>query len=287
MSGDGMDLRRLVLRHRHVAPMLSVLLAGINVQVRIIDAAGDVLLDRESGEAPADGSPERHPILVDGEAVGWVEGPRQARAIASVIGYAAAREADKRALASEALERYRELNLIYDLAEQIGATLEVDAVARVAVGEATRLRTGSQGFLFLRDASGALGARPAGDSTPLSADHAPGGLLGSIATGEAEIVNNVASDPRANEAEKAVSSLVAAPLRVRGERLGVVGTASVAPCEFRAGDLKIVTALAALAGPTLKQAIVHETALRDLRGGGRGSDAVPPAGLGRFGPVGR
>src|SRR6266576_81439 len=76
---------------------------------------------------------ERHPIVIDGTPVGWVEGPRPAGAIAAVLTYACAREADKRALAREALDRYRELNLIYDLADEIGATLETDAVARVAV----------------------------------------------------------------------------------------------------------------------------------------------------------
>jgi GAF domain-containing protein len=230
---------------------------------------------------------ERHPIVVDGEPVGWVDGPRPAGAIASVIAYACAREADKRALAHEALERYRELNVIYELAEQLGGSLEVDAVARVAVGEATRLQTGSEGFLFLRDPSGGLVARPVGDPTPLAADHAASGLLGAIALGDAEIINDVASDPRANAAERGVSALVAAPLKVRGERIGVVGTASVAPFEYRAGDLRVVIALAALTGPTLKQALVHQAALRDLRSSSHAPD-LPMPGLGRGrSPIGR
>ena len=96
------------------------------------------------------------PITVEGTTVGWVEGPRPASAIAAVVAYAAAREADKRALSREALDRYRELNLIYDLAEQIGATLEIDAVAAVAVEEASRLPTGGEGFIVLRDGAGPL-----------------------------------------------------------------------------------------------------------------------------------
>ena len=126
------ELRRLVVRHRHVAPMLSVLLATTDASVRITDVDGEVILDRQ----PGDGD---RPVLrssatrssIDGTPVGWVEGPRPAGAIAAVLTYACAREADKRALAREALDRYRELNLIYDLADEIGATLETDAVARV------------------------------------------------------------------------------------------------------------------------------------------------------------
>jgi len=270
---ESAELRRLIVRHRHVAPMLSALLAGTNARIKVTDLAGEVILNREAGAAPgaaAGGAPtdtptERHPIVIDGEPVGWVEGPRPAGAIASVISYAAAREADKRALAREALDRYRELNLIYDLAEQIGASLEVDAVARVAVGEATRIQSGGQGFLFIRDPAGSgLVAHPHGDTTPLGANHAADGLLGAILVGEGEIVNDVLADPRANAVERAVSSIVAAPLKVRGERIGVVGTASVAPFDFPAGDLKIVMALAALTAPAIQQASVHESIIRRL-----------------------
>jgi len=245
---EAAELRRLVVRHRHVAPMLSVLLASTNARVRITDPAGGEILDRQIGSAPADAPVERHPIKVEGTTVGWVEGPRPAGAIAAVLSYACARETDKRALAREALDRYRELNLIYDLAEQIGATLEVDAVAAVAVDEAGRLPTGGEGFVVLVDGP--------------DAESLAGGILGAILGGEAEIVNDVGSDPRATDDERAFASMVAAPLRVRGERLGVIGTRSVEPVEFHASDLKLLIAIASLAAPTLDQARTHETVLR-------------------------
>jgi hypothetical protein len=227
--------------------MLSVLLASTNARVTITSLDGEVVLDRQAGGAPADAPVERHPIAVEGTPIGWVEGPRPAGAVAAVLSYAAAREADKRALAREALDRYRELNLIYDLAEQIGATLEVDAVTAVAVEEASRLPSGGHGFVVLRD--GPDGAR------------LDGGILGAVFAGEAEIVNDVAGDPRSTEAERSMASLVAAPLRVRGERLGVIGTSSPTPVEFHASDLKVLTAIASLAAPTLQQAATHEASL--------------------------
>lgn len=244
---ESAELRRLVSRHRHVAPMLAVLLAATNARVTISDAAGEVILDRQAGSAPPDAPLDRHPIKVEGATVGWVEGPRPAGAIAAVLSYAAARETDKRALAREALDRYRELNLIYDLAEQIGATLEVDAVAAVAITEAGRLPSGGEGFLVLRDGP--------------EADQLTSGILGAIAAGEPEIVNDVAGDPRATSTERVSASLVAAPLLVRGERLGVIGTRSATPVEYHASDLKLLIAIASLAAPTLDQAATHESVL--------------------------
>ncbi len=242
------ELRRLIVRHRHVAPMLSVLLAGTDARVTITDSEGGVVLDRQVGGAPADAPVERHPITVEGRTVGWVEGPRPSGAVAAVLSYACARETDKRALAREALDRYRELSLIYDLSETIGATLEVDAVAAVAVEEAGRLPGGGEGFLVLRDGP--------------DRDRLDGGILGAVLAGDAEIVNDVAGDPRASEAERGTASLVAAPLKVRGERIGVIGTASTSPVEYRASDLKVLSAIASLTAPTLAQARVHEAALR-------------------------
>ncbi len=267
---DASELRRLIVRHRHVAPMLSVLLAGTDARLTITDLDGAVILDRQAGAAPPGAPEERHAIVIEGETVGWVAGPRPAGSIAAVLSYAGARETDKRALAREALDRYRELNLIYDLADEIGAILEVDAVARVAVAEASRLPAGGAGFVLLREHEGdRLATRPAGEGALHPAtDHRPGaGILGAIFAGDPEIVNDIAGDPRATEAERGFASLVAAPLRVRGERIGVIGTIAHEPIEFHASDLRLLGAIASLAAPTFDQAAVHEAALRAADGG--------------------
>jgi GAF domain-containing protein len=80
--------------------------------------------------------------------------------------------------------------------------------------------------------------------------------------GEAEIVNDVAADPRTSATERGLASLVAAPLNARGERIGVLGASSLTPLEYRASDLKVLGAIASLAAPTLAQAAEHEEALR-------------------------
>ncbi len=262
---EALELRRLIVRHRHVAPMLSMLLAGTDARLTITAIDGEVILDRQIGAAPTDAPVERHPIVIEGETVGWVEGPRPAGSIAAVLSYAGARETDKRALAREALDRYRELNLIYDLADQIGATLEIDAVARVAIAEASRLPSGGAGFVLLREHDGPrLATRPTGEGAlhPI-ADHLSGaGILGAILGGDPEIVNDIAADPRATESERQFASLVAAPLRVRGERIGVIGTISREPIEFHASDLRLLSAIASLAAPTFDQAAVHQAVVR-------------------------
>ena len=51
---DGAELRRLIVRHRHVAPMLSVLLAGTDARLTITDTDGAMVLDRQVGGAAPD-----------------------------------------------------------------------------------------------------------------------------------------------------------------------------------------------------------------------------------------
>lgn len=256
------DLARLIVRHRHVSPMVSALLAGTNAAVTIRDVEEHVVLRRD-GPGGAEGQADRFPISNGLQVVGSVEGGPIARAVAAVLSYAAAREADKRALSAEALERYRELNLIYDLAESIGTSLDVAAVAAVAADEASRLPVGGTGAVLLV-AAGRL-TSPNGSAGPFEGQAVGDGIVGSVAAGgDAELVNRPADDSRATEAERSLGALMCAPLKARGRVVGVLVTMTDGPAEFRAGDLKLLSAVAALAGPAIDQAAVHQSALREL-----------------------
>jgi len=247
-----MDLARLIIRHRHVGPMLSALLSGTNAGVRISDEAGVVILEREAGGIGF----EKFPIAVEGRTVGWVEGDRAARAIASVLSYAVSREADKRSLAREALDRYRELNLVYQLADRLSGELDIDAVGQIVVDEASKLPAGGTGFLLVVDGAGLLhpiGPAPGPDAAP-GPRAAVEGIVGAVArSAVAEEVNDVAADPRATDAERAWASLIVAPVVSRGETIGVLGVGTRTRVDYQAADLKLLAAIAAIAGPAIAQ----------------------------------
>jgi hypothetical protein len=243
------DLARLVVRHRHVAPMLSALLTGTNAGCRISDPDGLVIIEREGSGIGF----ERFPITVEGRTVGWVEGDRAGRAIAAVLSYAVAREADKRSLAREALDRYRELNLVYELADQLSGELDLEGIGRIAVAEASKLPAGGAGFLLVGEGDlRPVGDGSGGESAGLAGATSGAGIIGSIAANAiAEEVNDVAADPRASAAERVFASLIAAPVVARGRTLGVLGAASRSPVDYQAADLKLLAAIAAIVGPAL------------------------------------
>ena len=249
------ELRRLIVRHRHVAPMVSALLAGTDAAVTIRDAEGEVVLER-TGAGAGDGV---HEVTVDGETLGTVEGGRAARGVAAVLAYAAARERDKRSLANEALERYRELSLIYDLAAAIGGHTDLGSIVGTATAELSRLPHDAHGFLVLVQADGSLVAAPgaADDDGALNAvgTRLGEGIIGAIAAaGVAELIDDASADDRATASERAAGSIVAAPLRAGDATIGVVGATATGGA-FRAADLKVVTAIAALAGPAIGRAL--------------------------------
>jgi hypothetical protein len=245
------DLARLIIRHRDVAPMLSSLLTGTNAGVRITDSAGTVVLEREAGGIAF----EQFPILVEGETVGFVEGDRVARSIASVLSYALSREADKRSLAREALDRYRELNLVYELAETLSGLRSVAAIGQAALAEVGRIRGEGAAFLLLADRETRRLSTPDGVPVgPLNDIGHGDGIVGGLGSGEPTIINDVAADPRSSPAERGLGSLIVAPLRGHGVAIGAIGAATDGPHEYEAGDLKVLTAIASLTGPAIDQA---------------------------------
>jgi GAF domain-containing protein len=137
------------------------------------------------------------------------------------------RELERRALAREALDKYRELNLLYDVSEKIGASLDVGEVAGVAINEARRLiKRGVGVVLVLDEATGLMSPLEIaidGDQGPGAGDQGSGPQAGSIpgprslqapsvklgegvigkivANGRPEVVIDVAADPRSEAAD--------------------------------------------------------------------------------------
>ena len=125
--------------------------------------------------------------------------------------------------------------------------------------------------MLLSEDRSQLTARPSsGEAAPIVEHDPADGILGAILGGDPEIVNDIAGDPRATALERAFASLVAAPLRVRGDRIGVIGTVSREPVEYHASDLRLLGAIASLAAPTFDQATALATALRGSGGASAG-----------------
>jgi serine phosphatase RsbU (regulator of sigma subunit) len=257
-------LKKLIARQKDTAAAIAALAAACDPPALVEDTDGRRLL----GDVH-DGQDTRHPVMLDGERLGWVRGGAQGEAVAALLGQLVAREHEQRTLGNEVLHLYREVNLIYSFSEKLAALLDVGAVAATTLAQARQLIAASDGAVMVVDEAtgalvsvdgfGAAGLHPARIAAGV-------GLIGAIAaSGNAEIVNTVGADARRASGESGLRSLLVAPLRV-GERVtGALALGSATPAVYTAGDLKLLNTLALQAASALENARLFERTVEAAR----------------------
>ena len=164
---------------------------------------------------------------------------------------------------------YREINLLFNLSEKLASSLELQNVARMALGEATSLIQATDGSVMLFDEEqrklasiASVGSAAAMQSQFECID----GIVNAVAaSGKAEIVEDVKSDPRYNECGGRVGSLVCAPLKAKQVVIGVILLVNATPAVYTAAELKLLNTVASLAGPAIESAVIYEKTVREAK----------------------
>ena len=258
-----LTLKRIVSK-KPVSELIDQLASAIGAPVAIEDADGDVI--RSVG---ATRDLLRHPVSINGETVGWVVGGRSASAIAAVLAHTGTLEFEKKTLAQETLEKYKELALLYDMADKLTTCLNVGEVARLAIQEARRMISSTDAaVLLMDDHSGNLEAVGSyGETIRGNLCVKPGeGIAGNVfLSGQAEIVNDVRSDPRYIVGETGLRSMICAPLRTNDRTIGVITIGSNEAATYGSEELKLFTALALQSGSAIENAVFYENRFRQER----------------------
>jgi GAF domain-containing protein len=189
-----------------------------------------------------------------------------------LLSWASARDTERVNLANEALDRYRELNLLYELAEH-AVSLDPATIVGVAGEQLARVARRGAGVVLLIDAgsSRVRPAEPVAERTATAGLPARGfpvgeGIIGAVAADQdGEIVNDTSTDARASLDEKALGAMMLAPLRSAGRVLGVLLVTASDGTEFTAGEHRMLSAVAALIAPALKTALEHEQTIASAR----------------------
>ncbi len=249
------SLKQIVGAQNGLRPVVAALERALGSAVSVEDAAGASLLGTANGG-------ERFTVVHDGKALGTVSGPQGAEAIADLLRFLADKESERKALGSEVLHLYREVNLIYTFSEKLAALLDLERVAQLTLQEARHLIVATDGAIVLLDEeTGALTSAAAfGDELPgLSGLKRGTGIAGTVAaTGVGEIVNDVMGDPRRINAVIDVRSLVCAPLKVGEKVIGVLMLASTLPMAYEARELKLLNTLALQTATAIENARLFE-----------------------------
>ncbi len=255
-------LKRLIAK-KAVRQMLNELLNAIDTPISIQDVTGKWLVGEE-----IENPDNQYPVQLNSDVIGWVIGNQKAVSIASFLSYLAHQELGKKELAKETLEKYKEINLLYQVSEKIAANLKLNEVAKLIIDEAhTILEANSCSVMILDEETKELSIiSHLEHKTPKLLLKLGEGIAGSVAlTGKAEIINDVLSDPRYAPGPNPVSSLMCAPIKIKNRILGVINISNKEPVQYTAADLKLLNTLASQAAVAIENALLHKNKLKEER----------------------
>ena len=254
-----------LLAKKEVVKILNELSRNISATLGIQDHQGNLLW----GEIPENPS-GRYPITIGDEVLGWVVSIGEAASISSLLSYLAKEELQKRQMASELLQKYQEINLLYNLSEKITASLDLSVIAQLVIGESKRLfKTTSASIMLFNEEREVLETISAfGTAKELNSKLCftlDEGIAGSVfKTGKGELINNVSSDPRFVPGKNPVSSIMCVPLKIHERVIGVLNVSNQELIEYTAEDLKILTTLASQAVSVIETAIRHKNQIKEV-----------------------
>lgn len=261
------NLHKLLGRRSRLSAALAPFLQSLGPDLSIRDAGGDWLA---GAQAERSVEVDRWPVLLPEQTIGWVSGsgpPERLAALAELLSYAAGQEAEKRSLATEVLDRYRELNLLYTLSEKLAANPQPAAMAATALDQAGRLIPSPAGMVFMLcgDSRHPEQMATTGDADRLCAAEVSANLLARVmASGQPELENGVPFSGVSRD-DCGSLSLLCAPLKTESHVLGALLLAREAPQDFAAGDLKLLNSVALQAAPVLELARLHQMAVEKAR----------------------
>ena len=251
-------LRQILGRQPETRALLMAFSDALGAAVTVEDAQGRLL----HGVASAAPAGERFPVMHEDTSLGWVAGPAQARAVATLLEHLAQTEVERKALGAEVLHLYREVNLIYSFSEKLAALLELERVAELTLQEMRHLIVATDGMIMLLgDGTDRLVTVAAfGDEmTALQGFERGRGIVGAVAaSGVGEIVNDVDSDPRRVTEQTSLKALICAPLSVGERVIGIIALGSTVPMAYTAAELKLLTTLALQTATAIENARLFE-----------------------------
>ena len=271
-----------MLRKGEVLSLLRGLVSTPFASITISDSTGNILIDdlgingavltsesmpQEQVEANAQAI-SKIPILVDGEIIGWVSGQQKVQEVANLLNYLSDREFEQKSLAAEALDKYREISLLYTISSKLCDCLDLQEISKLVIEEASRLIHCTSASVMLYDeASDSLNIIAA-KGTASSATRNSFPINESIAghvfkSGIPELVNDVTKDHRYFHTSHNCYAIICAPIITKQKILGVVNISNSELVAYTSQDLKLFNAIVTQAAGTMENSILHDNKLRE------------------------
>ncbi|MGR9073377.1 MAG: adenylate/guanylate cyclase domain-containing protein [Gammaproteobacteria bacterium] len=207
------------------------------------------------------------PIFVNDELFGFVKGNDKTEIIAKILEYLLAKELEKKELARETLGLYKEINLLYNLAEKIKANFDIQEIAQSILDQATlAIKSTHADVMLYNEKLDALEvvASVGENSQGRKIFKAGKGIAGHVfLSGKAEVINNTCDDIRYVKNCCASGSLLCAPINTSEKTIGVINLSHSHVINYTAADLKLFCALVSQGAIALENAILHANTVKE------------------------
>jgi len=255
---DSTPLHRLLDRHetRALLAHFESLMPG--VELALIDAEGKFFVGDFAGWAdeiiiqPLTGVQE---VVGSLAARGTVDA-NILNALNHALSMVIAQALAKREIARETLERYREINLLYEIGESIGSCLNPDTIPGLVLDAASGVIQSAASMVLLPSASGS--------DFEIKAACGPAEKVTQLYEATCDLVAAIFERGRPDIVESAdFGAILCAPLKVQERVLGIVvlGGQTV----FTASDEKLMMALGGQAAIAIEKAWLHQQELQRQR----------------------
>jgi len=220
--------------------------------------------------------PDRIPITVKDEVIGWVVArsnnghgknhrENAAKLLSGIIADETCGEMEMNSLSTELLEKYEEINLLYDFGESLGTVLNAQDICRIVLERGTELVSAAKALIMAADDNGtdmyvaaSRGVEPKELEQGDSICRAVCRLV--LREGKSQLLESAGQLTRDLNGEEDLSicnrwypfPLLCVPLNAKGKQLGVLIIWNKPSAEiFTAGDLKLLNAVASQAAISL------------------------------------
>lgn len=235
---------------------------ALGIKIIIEDANEVIYGSKEQAEGT-----NKYEVSINGEVIGCVTGDENSKCIASILNSFSVSEYEKKRLANETLEKYKEINMFYNVSEKIALTTGTSNVAKIVINEAIK-------NLNITFASIVLVNEETQDLETICQVHKsislengklqfnlninPEFIKDIMSKKTGEIINNVNEIKDIISDNHMLNSIICTPILAKGKAIGIMLLGNDKAYEYTASDLKIINSLAYQAGIAIEGTKLYE-----------------------------
>ena len=246
-----------LLKEKEVSAIINILLKSNSIGIYNYQKALTI------GTSTSSSEPD-YPIKIRSNIIGWVKGEpeKKAYAIAQFLSYIARQKWENNLLTYDGLKKYETLSFICDFSRKISVCSSLNSILKLTIKEIKKNTNTNQVFLFIfnskkKELELCLNKE---NQVEFSSGLKPNKTINDyvFTSKNAEIVNNVKLDRRYREKETVGLSLIAAPLLVYDQVIGIINLINEKTEAYTTEDLTLLNSLTSQIAAAIQAALLSQ-----------------------------